>query len=276
MDSGAFAHVCPEDWGKQWPLEATEKLAATMANGKPLSVQGTCTVTLTPRDGRPLRVRLCVMKVSKPTLSVGMLREEGVSASFAKDDAHLTKDENRYELRAKNNLFYLPARFATARRGEDTARPNIFLSPMTVEQSGDTEKMPKSTTSRILNEASLSEGGGAAKTPDKMTEGNGSIPRRKSGEFTHTSSGSEILSCGKKQGGGAARTPVAHTTAASFGRGGGPPTTWRQRPWYLFEYACERDSRLATWFESHGHAACGCAFQRTVCASLGRSRRSAA
>ena len=24
MDSGAFAHVCPEDWGKQWPLEATE------------------------------------------------------------------------------------------------------------------------------------------------------------------------------------------------------------------------------------------------------------
>ena len=255
VDSGAFAHVCPEDWGTQWPLEKTEKFAATMANGKPLTVQGARVVTLTLRDGRALRLRFCVMKVSKPIISVGMLREEGVSASFAKNDAHLMQDENRYELRTRNNLFYLPARFATAREETDTARPSSFLSPVTVEQSGDTEKMPKSTTSRILSEASQSQGVGAANTPKKTTEGNGNIPRHKSGEDSHASSARETLSCGKKQGGGAANTPVVSVTAASHGRGGGPPTTWRQRPWYLFEYACERDSRLATWFETHGHAA---------------------
>eukprot|EP00972_Heterocapsa_arctica_P092273 13608709-Heterocapsa_arctica.AAC.1 len=62
VDSGSFAHVCPRDFAKQFPLiPAKEKLAALTADGRPLVNYCERRVEFVLRSGQRVNVQFRVM-----------------------------------------------------------------------------------------------------------------------------------------------------------------------------------------------------------------------
>eukprot|EP00972_Heterocapsa_arctica_P096969 14306376-Heterocapsa_arctica.AAC.1 len=70
VDSGSFAHVCPPDFAKQFPLTPMEEtFSALTADGRPIVNYGERRVEFVLRSGQRVRALFRVMKVRRPILS---------------------------------------------------------------------------------------------------------------------------------------------------------------------------------------------------------------
>ena len=113
VDSGAFRHVCPPDFGKG--LTPTKGQNVVGAGGEKISHYGERIVGVRTDDGVPADIQFLVCDVRRPILSVGNLSKMGIRVYFDVDDPHIRWQGRRYNLIYMNNLFYWPMRL---RRGD--------------------------------------------------------------------------------------------------------------------------------------------------------------
>ena len=106
IDSGAFTHVCPPDFGEG--LIPTDKANIVGAGGEKISQYGARKVMLNTVDGGRVVMNFLVCDVRRPILSVGNLSKRGIRVYFDVDDPHLWWQGKRYNLVCVNNLFYWP------------------------------------------------------------------------------------------------------------------------------------------------------------------------
>ena len=77
MDSGAGLNAYPKSFGDPPPLEQTAKEIARTATGEPVDHYGVRHLAFQFPDGRKGVVRMNVMGVSRPVLSVSSLNDPG-------------------------------------------------------------------------------------------------------------------------------------------------------------------------------------------------------
>ena len=87
-------------------------------NGESVPVLGTRRVKLRAWGGILLQVLFCVMAISKPLLSVGLLRQRGYDIHLS-STSYLAHGDRRVPLVESEALFYLPVL--------DVQRPGMFV-----------------------------------------------------------------------------------------------------------------------------------------------------
>ena len=81
LGSGSCLNACPATHAPQVELEQLHGLKAFAVNGQQLLVYGAKRVELELRGGYKLIVRFVVMDVTKPIVSVGDLRRQGLPST---------------------------------------------------------------------------------------------------------------------------------------------------------------------------------------------------
>ncbi len=109
IDSGSFLCTCPRDWCAWLPTQTMKGSGprALAANGAQLTFYGTRMVKCRAWGGLELAVRFHVSDVTRPIVSVGVLRRQGIYADFSGQPALLVRG-NRVPMVERGNLFYLP------------------------------------------------------------------------------------------------------------------------------------------------------------------------
>ena len=83
IDSGAFAHVCPENFCQWIPLEAPDpSISACQADGSTLEYYGVRRIPCKVPGGTRLNIKFHVMSVDQVIMSVGELISKGVHVSL--------------------------------------------------------------------------------------------------------------------------------------------------------------------------------------------------
>ena len=108
IDSGAFAHVCPTDFGKG--LQQVTRRNIVGAGGQKISHYGRREVKVYTDDGIPANIDFQVCEVRRHILSVGNLSRVGIRVYFDVNNPHLRWGYRRYNLICVNNLFYWPVK----------------------------------------------------------------------------------------------------------------------------------------------------------------------
>ena len=108
LGSGSCLHACPRDFAPAVPVEpVTAAVGSTAVNGQSIPVYGMRRVLLRTWGGILLHVLFYVMAVSRPLLSVGLLRRRGYEVHMA-GRSYLAKAGKRAPLVENDSLFYLP------------------------------------------------------------------------------------------------------------------------------------------------------------------------
>lgn len=110
VDSGAFAHVCPQSFCSHIPLQSNNVPEGEIvtANGKHLNFYGVRRITFRIWEQIPANATFKVCDVHRPILSVSSLSEVGIYAHFCSDVAYLSWKNQRMPLLKINGLYYLP------------------------------------------------------------------------------------------------------------------------------------------------------------------------
>ena len=87
VDSGAFEHVCPMNFGTGLEEENRRKIIG--AGGQTIAHYGRREVELSLVDGERAKAIFEVCAVRRPILSVGSLNTKGIAVNFDLDDPHL-------------------------------------------------------------------------------------------------------------------------------------------------------------------------------------------
>jgi hypothetical protein len=111
LDSGATFHVCPLDFGSQFYLDDREETMderpfLNTANGSPLQLYGTRSVSLKLRNGATLNISFVVCDTQYPIVSVNRLQEGGFTTCLGKEN-YIEKDGLREDIYHQQNLFWI-------------------------------------------------------------------------------------------------------------------------------------------------------------------------
>jgi hypothetical protein len=108
VDSGAFEHVCPLNFGDGLKVGIPRRIVA--ADGKEISYHGVREVKFNVWNKDPTKARFVVADVTRPILSVGSLNRQGIKVNFDGDRSILQTPSRTYQLLCHRNLFYLPVK----------------------------------------------------------------------------------------------------------------------------------------------------------------------
>ena len=119
VDSGSFAHVCPDDFANHIPLQSPPSdVQARCADGRELVCLGSRKVPVILWGGQRADFNFLVMNIAKPLLSVSQLEDAGYHVHFGGSacDRYIEHPNgSSVSLRKLGSLYYLPVRFATDR-----------------------------------------------------------------------------------------------------------------------------------------------------------------
>ena len=113
LDSGAFDHCAPPDFGRQFPLKSCMGTEVVTANGSKLTVEGLRTVPFATVgvNGKPLTLHITfrVLAIRRPLLSVAKLAQQGYNVVFRGDGrGQISKGKVGVNMVLQGGMFYLP------------------------------------------------------------------------------------------------------------------------------------------------------------------------
>jgi hypothetical protein len=110
VDSGAFTHVCPEDFSRRaGTIPVRKKFSIRTASGQPVVHLGNRLVEIDAGGGQTLKFEFAVCAgIKRPIISVGAFVDQGVAVSFD-EHAHIRVAQATLDLIQRNQVFFLPA-----------------------------------------------------------------------------------------------------------------------------------------------------------------------